>query len=362
MDGDSIWLHQDLRDTEQDWFYWYFRVRGQGRRRLRFHFTESPAIGARGPAVSLDEGDSWSWLGADAVEENTFAHDFESSTGEVRFSFGMPYQQARWQRFADGLQARGGIERRRLCTTRKGREAEYALLGCLDGEPRHRVAIACRHHCCEMMASYGLEGLIDWVVRDGAESAAWLREHVQIIAVPFADLDGAEEGDQGKARRPRDHGRDYAGESLYSETAAIRQLLPELAGGSLRVCLDLHCPWMSGGSNETVFLVGSEREPVASEQQLFSQLLESHSTGLIPVSAADFMPYGTSWNTGANHTEGIGFARWSSGLPGVALATCIELPYATAGGAEVNQDTARRFGPDLGEALAAYLRGQDGPS
>jgi len=47
----EVWLHQDLRDTGQDWFYWYFRVTGAERRTVRFHFTQSKAIGTRGPAV-----------------------------------------------------------------------------------------------------------------------------------------------------------------------------------------------------------------------------------------------------------------------------------------------------------------------
>lgn len=25
---DTVFLHQDVRDTQGDWFYWYFRVRG----------------------------------------------------------------------------------------------------------------------------------------------------------------------------------------------------------------------------------------------------------------------------------------------------------------------------------------------
>lgn len=38
------------------------------------------------------------------------------------------------------------------------------------------------------------------------------------------------------------------------------------------------------------------------------------------------------------------------------LATGMELPYANAGGVEVNAATARLFGPDLGRALSVYLQ------
>ena len=67
VDGDTVYLHQDLRDTEVFWFYWCFRVRGAGQRTLTFVFTQGDVIGTRGPAVSLDAGRTWGWLGSEAV-------------------------------------------------------------------------------------------------------------------------------------------------------------------------------------------------------------------------------------------------------------------------------------------------------
>ena len=40
IEGDTVSLHQDLRDTRGDWFYWYFRVRGAAGRTLNFKFTK----------------------------------------------------------------------------------------------------------------------------------------------------------------------------------------------------------------------------------------------------------------------------------------------------------------------------------
>lgn len=39
IEGDTVWLEQDIRDTEGFWFYWYFRIRGASRRALTFKFT-----------------------------------------------------------------------------------------------------------------------------------------------------------------------------------------------------------------------------------------------------------------------------------------------------------------------------------
>jgi hypothetical protein len=270
----------------------------------------------------------------------------------------MPYLESHWARFREEVAGHPLFSSRRLCTTREGREAEYALVGRPGFEPRHRIALGCRHHCCEMMASYALEGLLRWVLLDPGGEAAWLRDNAGFFVVPFADRDGVERGDQGKGRMPRDHGRDYIGESLYPEPAAVRELLPSWSAGRLRVALDLHCPGMYGDCNEVIYLVGSSSEDIAREQRRFSEVLAAVRTGPLPFEADDYLPFGTAWNKGANFSDGRGFSRWAKDeIPGVRLASGIELPYANAGGAEVNQESAGLFGRDLGAALAGYLKG-----
>lgn len=356
IDGDDIRLHQDLRDTERDWFYWCFDARGAAGLTLRFHFTRSPAIGVHGPAISLDGGDSWRWLGAASTADNSFTYAFAPDADAVRFSFGMPYQLAHWNRFIRGLPATEHLSLHRLCTTPKGRDVPYALLGKLDGEPAHRVAVTCRHHCCEMMPNYTLEGLIRFITESPADDARWLRENVAMLIVPFVDLDGVEDGDQGKGRRPRDHGRDYEGQSLYGTTGAIRELLPSWGGQRLHMALDLHCPGILGSTHEVVHIVGSRHEHIAREQDRFAQVLEACRQGPLPFLAADLLPFGTSWNIAANTAEGRTFPGWAATLPGIRLAATLELPYANARGVEVNAESARLLGPDLAAAVARYLQ------
>ncbi len=353
--GDEVRLHQDLRDTTTDWFYWCLRLRGAAGRTLRFTFTRSRALAGRGPAASCDGGATWQWLGAGCVAGNGFTCPVPRDADELRLSFAMPYQQAHWRRFVAGLGAPVDFRCQPLCTTARGRAAEYALLGRRDRAPRHRVALTARHHCCEMMVNYALEGLIEWVLAGGVDDARWLRQHVQFFIVPFVDLDGVEDGDQGKNRRPHDHCRDYTA-GLYATTRAIRQVLPAWGAGRLHVALDLHCPWIAGPHNEVTYLVGSPDARIAPAEQRFSAVLASVARGPLPFHADDFLPFGQAWNVPANFGAGKGFAGWAADLPGMVLASAIELPYAIAGGAEVNQATARAFGPDLGRALAAYLR------
>ncbi len=355
--GDDVYLHQDLRDTATDWFYWHFRITGAEGRTLRFHFTKSRAIGVRGPAMSLDQGKTWSWLGTEMVDGNSFACTFPRDTSDIRLSFAMPYQEAHWREFIVSLGNSTGFSCQTLCTTAKGCEVEYLLAGSPD--PHHRVAVMCRHHCCEMMTNYVLEGLLRWMVESSDDRASWMRNWVQLLAVPFVDKDGVEDGDQGKLRLPRDHGRDYEGESIHVSTHAIRQMLPQWGKGLLRVGLDLHCPHVSGAHNEEIYLVGSRNPRTELEQRRFGAILESAADGPLPFSSEGFLPFGVAWNVDVNFRGGRSFAGWVTDLPGVTLGSSIEIPYANADGAEVNQESARRFGIDLGKALADYLQEQN---
>lgn len=157
----------------------------------------------------------------------------------------------------------------------------------------------------------------------------------------------------------RYHGRDYADASIHAATAALRALLPAWSDGRLRIAIDLHCPWIAGEHNEVIYLVGAEEPRAALAQRRFSEMRESVQTGPLPFAAADDLPFGCAWNTRANYAGGQGCARWSHALRSVDPGTEIEMPYANARGAEVNQTTAWRWGRDVGAAIAAFLKEHD---
>jgi len=358
IDGDIVRVHQDLRDTEGWWFYWAFRVRGAAGRALRFEFTDGDVVGVRGPAVSTDGGASWQWLSAEHGDTESFTYRFAPDAGDVRFSFGIPYLQADWEQFLHRhrghLQARPGV----LCTSRHGRPVESLAISPLNREPRHRIFLTSRHHCCEAMATYTLEGLLDAVLTSATPETRWLAEQVEWLVVPFVDKDGVEEGDQGKNRRPRDHGRDYAGDSVHPETAAIRALLPRWSAGRPVTIIDLHCPWIRGDHSEVIYQVGSPDARIWAEQQRFGALLEQACRGPLPYRAADNLPFGEgSWNSAANYIGGATLGRWAVGALDVAFLTSFELPYANAGGVPVTPSAARAFGADLACTLYEYLHG-----
>ncbi|MBV8880983.1 MAG: hypothetical protein JO332_13520 [Planctomycetaceae bacterium] len=343
IDGDAVSVHQDLRDTAGDWFYWQFRVRGAQGRTLTVTFTKGNVIGVLGPAVSRDAGATWTWLGADAVKGASFKIAVDAA--EVRFCVSIPYQEADLKKF---LARHAEVTVEPHCTTAKGRTVERLRIG--SGPTK--LLFTARHHACEMIASHVLEGLLEEALADD-----WYRKNAEIAAIPFMDKDGVEDGDQGKNRKPRDHNRDYDGESLYASTRALRAFAPTWSGGKLKVAMDLHCPTLRGDHNETIYFVGSEDEDNWKKVQRITGLLEAGQKGPLLYRTKDNVPFGTAWNTAANYTKGVHFSRWAQDLPGNPVATTLEVSYANANGTVVTADSARALGRDLARALRKFLEG-----
>ncbi|MGH7958016.1 MAG: M14 family zinc carboxypeptidase, partial [Opitutaceae bacterium] len=273
------------------------------------------------------------------------------------FSMGMPYTEANLKAFLQQHAASTALEQETLCQTRKGRSVELLRFGKLDGEPRHRVFFTARHHACEMMASYALEGVIQAALADD-ETGKWFRENVELRAVPFMDKDGVEDGDQGKNRRPHDHNRDYAGEPLYASVAAVKKMLPAWSGGKLKIALDLHCPALRGRENEIIHFVGGPDAGLWRRATRLSQLLEELSAqSPLRFRESDNLPFGKSWNTARFGVASIekSFGHWVGTLPGLRIGATLELPYAASSGQEVNAETARAFGRNVAAAVRAYL-------
>ena len=358
IDGNDVHLRQDLRDTQGWWFYWNFRVRGGAGRTLKFRFAGRDPVGTRGPAVSTDGGRTWSWLGRKAVEAGakgaSFRYTFAEDAKAVRFCFAVPYQEADLRRFLKRHAASSHLAVRELCRTRAGRSVERLHVGRLAGEPERRVLLTCRHHACEMMASYALEGALAAVLAD-TDDGRWLRENVEVLAVPFMDKDGVQRGDQGKNRKPRDHNRDYLAKSIHPSVKALREFVPGWSAGRLKVALDLHCPWIRGRHNEVIYMVGSSDEAIWRQQCGFGRILEAVRTGPLAYRAADNLPFGKAWNTGANYKSGKSFSGWAGELKGILLSSTIEIPYANVGRETVTPEGARAFGADLMRALRRYL-------
>jgi hypothetical protein len=299
----------------------------------------------------LDEGRTWSWLGTKTVKGASFSYAFGPAAKSVRFAFALPYQETDLNRFLAQYKGNKHLAVHELCKTPKGRSVERIHIGKLHGQPAHRMLITCRHHACESTASYVVEGMLAALLAE-TDDGKWLRENVEVLVVPFMDKDGVEDGDQGKNRKPRDHCRDYAGESLYPSVGTLRTLIPEWSAGRLHIALDLHCP---GSRGQTIYLVGSPDKTIWQAQTTFSKTLESVGDRALPYNASANLPWGNGWNKASSYKAGKPFFLWADELEDIKLSTAIEIPYANAGQATITPDAARAFGVDLVEAMRQYL-------
>jgi hypothetical protein len=353
--GDTIWLKPDLAETEGDWFYWYFKVSNISGKKIFFQFTMDDQFAAFGPAYSINNDNAWKWYGENRVQHNGFSYSFSPQDTVAWFSTAFPYTGKDLDLLFSRLINNGRLVRDTLCISAENRVIEKLSLKPSGDKTETRVLITARHHACEMMANYVLEGMIESILNE--VELQYLREKVEFLIVPFMDKDGVENGEQGKNRIPRDHNRDYAGASIYKSTAALRQEIPSWSDGKLSMALDLHCPWIKGEYHEWISLVGNKDPIMEAAQIRFSHLLANHSVGELKFRSEDFLPYGTAWNTQQSFTKGLGFSKWAAGLDDISLATTIEFPYANILGVPVSKDNARAFGKAVSYAIMDYLKG-----
>lgn len=345
-EGQRVILSKELRDTTGNWFYWSFAARFTQPGTYEFVFDNGPAIGTQGPAVSVDGGRTWVWLGASSFftvpEGEGFAYAAAGQGETVHFCLGMQYLQSHWQDFL----ASRSLRDQALCTSRHGRRVELLELG--EGE--ETVVVASRHHCCEMAATYTLQGLLEAAL----DTPEFLRRY-RILAVPFVDKDGVEEGDQGKNRHPHDHARDYGDTPIYPEVAAIQELIRRHRAAWV---LDLHCPWLRGYPyNETVYWVGSSLPDIVRQAETFNLRLQACSSPEMPYQVSDNVLFGTAWNTAANYTQGKTMARWAGELPWSPNAFSYEIPYANCREVVLGPASWRRLGAAMLQAINGETAG-----
>lgn len=353
----EVILTKDMRNTEGSWFYWAFRAIFDKAGTYLFRFTNGFACGARGPAVSYDNGLTWEWLGAECVsgtQRDVFSYSFDGRNGaNVIFCMGMQYQRMHLSAFLKRYGSSPYLTPGVLTYTRKNRPVE--LLHIEDkletGEKKY-IFLSSRHHSCEMMATYGLEGILESALQNDELGHA-LRARYVIDAVPFADTDGVIDGDQGKNRRPHDHNRDYNERSIYPSVRAMKRLMLEKKPFFV---LDMHCPWLFGGCNETIYFPGPKDRKYEKRMLLFSEILEKKSPPEAPHFMKDNILYGTSWNTDANYTQGMSAADWALQNCAPAFSGTIEIPYANARDVTLTPDSVRALGRAIAESILEFDR------
>ena len=334
MQDGVVRVRPDLRDSN-DWFYYAFRVRDAEGQTLRFVFNPGCRVGARGPAMSFDEGKTWRYLSdKPGFSQSEFTYTFAPGENSVLFAQAILYTQQNWDEWRAKYADRSEMQFSTLCRSRKGRDVELLRFGNPSGT--FGLGLTCRHHCCEMIASYVLEGFLDESLAD-SEDGRWLRENVSFFVVPFIDKDGVEDGDQGKGRRPHDHNRDYNHE-IYPEIKALKAQLAAAFEGKKIAFFDFHCPWIRSGMNEYLYSpMGPNERMTAASSVYFKGLEEIQKSGEIPYALSNNLPYGKDWNNDAT----------------------IEVPYSNSSDVEVTRENARELGRNMARAMVRFLKTQE---
>lgn len=345
IEGQTIHVRQDWSTSREWWFYWALRVTGAAGQTLRFDFGKEAPFTATGPCLSLD-GTNWVSLGRACVSGHEFSITLPPTAEVAYLAMCVPYVLSNLETF---LRDRPGIKREVLCRDRSG--AAVPLITLPAREPKYQVLLTARHHACESLASFALEGIYDYALQSREPTAEFLRQQVTIRAVPLVDFDGVQAGDQGKFRQPHDHDEDYTAQPLYPTIAALQQLmLGRERGGKVDAFLDLHCPYIWFGRNEEIFIVGMP-QPAQIEVDKFRAILAETQTGELPYDPAQDCPWGVEWNKDYTGDAG-GFAWKAAQIP---LAAAFELPYGLAGGKVVTAEGMRQLGHDIGRSLGKYL-------
>lgn len=328
--GDTFVLENELRDTAEDWFYWAFCVEGAENKTLTFKFQNN-RLGYFGPAISYDLV-HWHWL--DIVNGDTFTYHFQETENKVYFAHSMLYHPNRFLEFADTH----NMCLQELCKGYKGSSIPCATFG----NGNMSIMLTARHHACESTGSFVLEGVLDELIANPIANA-------KVFCVPFVDYEGVIRGDQGKARVPYDHNRDYDLEnpSIYPETDAIK------AYANANGChfgFDFHSPWHMWGENDTAFIVQNNIEKL-DKLNRFGEIFERCITETsLRYEHKNDHPFGVSWNQG-----GKTFANYVKTKPENDIAFTLETTYFGTADNKVTEEKLLELGRCFAKALKQYI-------
>jgi len=358
IESDTVFFAPDLRDTEGDWFYWYFRATSNQPQTWIFKATRPNVLTSMGASYSLDGGKSWQWISReDHLDDDIFSFSFSEPDQSVRLSIAQPYTEVHLNNFLDNYKDDRSLKRETFCESRSGRPVEVLYLSNFDRESDYKILFTARHHACEMMASYVMEGIVEALLSD-SPAMKKLLDRAEIMIIPFVDKDGVEAGDQGKNRKPRDHNRDYSGQSLYAVPAKLREDIPGWVENKPWMAIDLHNPWIRNKDNEQIFFVGKNPPALEKEQVKLAEILENTRRGHLNFNAQqNFLPFGEGWNNTNNYEQGAPFVAWAAAYfkKGLLVTTTIEFPYALNGEQVITRENSRLFGQDLIYAVDKYL-------
>lgn len=327
----NVQITADMSGSEGDWFYWNFKATSEKERTVTFKTSK---LANNGCSYSKDGGKTWGYL---PNQGGMFTYTFQPNV-EVQFAIALPYQLEDLNAYMKSIEDDPRVQIGVLCQSEQGRDVPIITIG--DPDAPHQIVFTCRHHCCESTASYELEGVINYILSIKQQS---FLKNFCFTVIPMVDIDGVENGDQGKNRIPHDHNRDYE-ETIYSSVQAIKNYF---ADRDVDVHMDFHCPTL--WDDKPYFYVYSEDKEEINE---FTAILKD-------IIATDPTEGKIVYDGSADYQSGNHYSDNASGFffitKGAAMATTLEFPYAGVKNTPYTRENIRHFGMNVGKAFEQYL-------
>jgi len=365
----------DPEEGSNPYFYWYFQATSDIDRTVTFTFSQNKnyttdLIGNNKVLCSTDGGETWSYT--PAVSNKTFTYTFKA--GEiVRFSNVLPYVLADYNDYVEANNDNPRVEFTTLrekavelglstdtvtFQSKEGRDIPLAVIG--NQNAKNCIVYTSRHHSCETIGSYTLEGMMDYMLNDASDS--FLNTYC-IYVVPMVDIDGVENGEQGKGRGGLDHNRDY-GLGNHVEVTAITTFFTEVfKTQTLKVFLDSHAPGsvttglgnhLSYGSIDDGNPYGTQDMEIALQPLVlqYSDILDEIENADASNDKLTYDP-NNAWRAyGEDGMARVWFARQADNYD--ILATTLETSFTATPNDHYPENTGR-WGEQISEAVTVYL-------
>ncbi|NEA56633.1 hypothetical protein G3I60_21455 [Streptomyces sp. SID13666] len=336
-------VDRDLRDSTGDRWYWHVRLHAERDALVRIRLARPLLIGQFGPVVSRAGTRDWLW--ASPGPDTAFDVPLPGRT-TVGLSATMAYGLQELEAFRAKLGE--SVVWQSLTGSEGGSDVPVIIVPHPKAE--NLVLLTARHHACEAMASYVLEGAVQEFIelrraRDPSVSRC------ELMAAPIMDMDGVTRGDQGKARKPWDHNRDYGVSSTYRSVSALRNRLA--ADGRNTYALDLHTPGLRGPMEEVSYVVSSGDPGDYETAQGFLGTFNSLHGGC-DFKAPEVLLFDHDWNSASSLSQRC-CSAWLRSRKDTRIALTIEYPNAVVQGVPVTEYRARMFGALLLRTLIAQM-------
>lgn len=339
--GDNtVAIGPDMKGPQNGtWFYWNFKATSDVAQTVNFELSGCDVvIGNSGVVYSKDDGKTWDYL-SESAKGKSFSYTFEE--GEtVWFSCVMPYQVSRLNAFLETIEDLEDVSVTTLCESEEGREVPLIRIGS-ETAPK-AVLFTARHHASETTASYMLEGIMDYLASN--TSAEVFNDYCFYI-VPMVDIDGVENGDQGKNRYPHDHNRDYSA-GKYAPVRAIKTLAESI---DVEFAMDIHCPYLWDYGPYFSYFPENEEEVLT----LHNMLIEASDVN----TDNSKIVYEDGWNRPDATQEATQMKGWFYRVENAPFAATFEFPFSGDVGDEYTEERMLNFGRFTATVIESYLLG-----